>query len=149
MNIHTNINYLRNYTNKQSVVIFLKALILWVCVLINNVILINNLIKAEYCSVIVCQFYTQTSSNKTFKYVQCVLHVSISTLNPCWIHPYSGIREILIFSIKPILISTLKLWNTPNWHLIWILGRIGLPNQDPNFVGSGSHTRTDQRSNYQ
>ncbi len=81
----------------------------------------------------------QTLSNKTVEYVQCVLHVSIPTLNPYWIHPYSWIREILIFSIKLILNCTLALWNTPNWHLTWILGRTGLPNLSPNFVGSGSH----------
>ncbi len=86
-----------------------------------------------------CQCHMQTLSNKTVEYVQCVLHVSTHTLNPHWIHPHSGIREILTFSIKPVLISTLELWNTQNWRLIWILGRIGLPNLNTNFVGSGSH----------
>ena len=62
------------------------------------------------------------------------LHLSTSTLTPCVIHPSSRIRIILIFGIKTILISTLEFWNTQKQHLIWILGRIGLPNPYPNFT---------------
>lgn len=41
----------------------------------------NFLTNAGYC--IMIQFYVQTSSDKTVEYVQCILYVSESTLNPC------------------------------------------------------------------
>ena len=67
--------------------------------------------------------------------IMITCHVSCtSTLNPCLIHPSSGIRIILIFNIKTNLISALEFLNTQEKHLTRILGRIGLPNPYPKFT---------------
>ena len=60
------------------------------------------------------------------KDVPCVPHVPTSTLNPSWIHPFSGINSFLIFITKPILRCTLEFWNIQIKCWFWVLGRIGL-----------------------